>query len=147
MEARGAEIAARIAGSRVLVIGGAGSIGSSTARLLAAFRPETLHIVDHSENNLAELVRDLRSAGNGLAVPDFRTLPIDFGSAVMQRFLREMLPYQFVLNFAALKHVRSEKDPYSLLQMLDTKCRKAGARFALALREGRSFPLLLLLDR
>lgn len=114
------ELTERLRGERVLVIGGAGSIGAATLELLAGFRPQALHVVDQSENNLAELVRHLRSRPGGLAVPDFRTLPIDFGSSLMLRWLREQRPYRYVLNFAAIKHVRSEKDVCSVLHMLDT---------------------------
>jgi FlaA1/EpsC-like NDP-sugar epimerase len=113
-------IASRIRGSRILVIGGAGSIGAATVTAVAAFSPESLHVVDHNENTLAELVRSLRSDPAGFSAPDFRCLPIDFGSPIMERMLREAPPYDYVLNFAALKHVRSEKDVCSLLQMLDT---------------------------
>ena len=107
-------------GRRVLVLGGAGSIGSSTVSLLSKFNPASLHVVDQNENALAEVVRDLRSRKEGLQVKDFRALPIDFGSELMLRFLRSERPYDWVLNFAALKHVRSEKDVFSLLQMFDT---------------------------
>jgi FlaA1/EpsC-like NDP-sugar epimerase len=103
-----------------LVIGGSGSIGSATVRAMIPFRPRSIHVVDRNENTLAELVRDLRSGPDGLAIGDFRTLPLDFGSPIMRRFLMEQEPYDGVLNFAALKHVRSEKDIYSLLSMLDT---------------------------
>jgi FlaA1/EpsC-like NDP-sugar epimerase len=109
---------------RLLVIGGAGSIGGETVALLAAFQPASLHVVDVNENALAELVRDLRSRDTGLKVPDFRALPLDFGSPIMRRFLSAEGPYDLVLNFAALKHVRSEKDICSLLQLLDTNVLK-----------------------
>lgn len=118
--AREAELRTAIAGKRVLVIGGGGTIGGATTGLLADLQPACLHVVDQSENYLAELVRELRGRPHGLEVADFRTLPIDYGSQVMGRFLAEAEPYDLVLNFAALKHVRSEKDVYSLLQMLDT---------------------------
>ncbi|SEP05591.1 Polysaccharide biosynthesis protein [Luteibacter sp. UNC138MFCol5.1] len=118
--ARETELRQMTRGARVLVVGGGGTIGSATTMLLAALRPAALHVVDQSENYLAELVRDLRSQPDGLHVDDFRALPLDYGSPVMGRFLAESAPYDFVLNFAALKHVRSEKDVYSLLQMLDT---------------------------
>jgi FlaA1/EpsC-like NDP-sugar epimerase len=114
-----------ITGARILVIGGAGSIGSATLHLLTQFRPRALHVVDQSENKLAELVRDLRSSPDDFQVSDFRTFPIDYGSPLMQRFLAEMDSYELVFNFAALKHVRSEKDVYSVLQMLDTNVIKA----------------------
>ncbi len=120
VESHYGELKDRLDGNRILVIGGAGSIGGATVRALLAFGPAALHVVDHNENNLVELVRDLRSGPTGIGVKDFRALPIDFGSPVMQRFLREEPPYGLVLNFAALKHVRSEKDVYSLLTMLET---------------------------
>jgi FlaA1/EpsC-like NDP-sugar epimerase len=139
--ARAAQLEHALGGRRILVIGGAGSIGSATVRQLSEFAPASLHVVDVDENALAELVRDLRSQPAGLAVPDFRTLPLDFGSPLMHRFLAGEKSYDHILNFAALKHVRSEKDVCSLLQLLDTNVVKvtrllgwlrdleAGARF------------------
>lgn len=118
------EIESQIQGRRVLVIGGAGSIGAATVQILTAYHPRALHVVDHNENGLAELVRDLRSRREGLDVADFRALPFDFGSPIMRRFLTDEPPYDHVLNFAALKHVRTEKDVYSLLQMIDTNVLK-----------------------
>ncbi|MBV8733067.1 MAG: polysaccharide biosynthesis protein [Acidobacteriia bacterium] len=109
-----------LSGRRILVLGGAGSIGAATTALLSQFGPAALHVVDQNENSLAELVRDLRSRPSGLSVGDFRALPLDLGSSLMRRFLDGERPYDWVLNFAALKHVRSEKDVFSLLQMLDT---------------------------
>ena len=105
---------------RILVIGGAGSIGGATIRKMVPFGPRALHVVDQNENGLAELVRDLRSSNDPADLKDLRTLPLNFGGPVMERFLREEAPYDHVLNFAALKHVRSEKDCFSILQMLDT---------------------------
>jgi FlaA1/EpsC-like NDP-sugar epimerase len=131
---RRCEIDAVIRGRRVLVIGGAGSIGSATVKLIADFQPGTLHVVDPNENNLAELVRDLRSREQGLGVRDFRTLPIDFGSPIMRRFVASEAPYDLILNFAAIKHVRSEKDTCSLLQMLETNVIKP-ARFLQWMRD------------
>ncbi|MGH9691537.1 MAG: polysaccharide biosynthesis protein [Candidatus Acidiferrales bacterium] len=118
------EIRERFEGRRVLVLGGAGSIGASTVGLLSEFGPGSLHVADQNESALAELVRDLRSRPAGLAVRDFRALPIDLGSPVMRRFLKMERSYDWVLNFAALKHVRSEKDVCSILQMLDTNLLK-----------------------
>jgi FlaA1/EpsC-like NDP-sugar epimerase len=129
-----AAIRERIGGRRLLVIGGAGSIGAATVGLIVGFHPESLHVVDQNENALAELVRDLRSRTGEFSVRDFQTLPIDFGSPIMLRFLRCQQPYDLVLNFAALKHVRSEKDTCSLLQILDTNILKA-FRFLRWLRE------------
>ena len=114
------DIARRLDGARVLVIGGAGSIGVATIDLLTRHRLKALHIVDINENGLAELVRDLRSRADTMRVEEFRTLPIDYGSPIMARFLAEAPAYDLVQNFAALKHVRSEKDIYSMLQMVDT---------------------------
>jgi FlaA1/EpsC-like NDP-sugar epimerase len=112
-----------VAGARVLVVGGAGSIGSSTVRQLAALRPAQLHVVDPDENGLAELVRDLRSAGAVAGGTELVTTPLDAGSPTMRRMLRERGGYDLVLDFAAVKHVRSEKDVYSLLRMMDVNLR------------------------
>lgn len=114
----------RIRGRRILAIGAAGSIGSSTVEVLAGYEPASLHVVDQNENELAELVRTLRSREQALAVEDFRTLPLDYGSPAMRLLLHEQAPYDIVLNFAAIKHVRSEKDVFSMLQMFDTNFRK-----------------------
>lgn len=142
MEAFDAQLNAHISDKRVLVIGGAGSIGSAVVRELVKRQPKALHVVDQSENNLAELVRDLRSHANGMNVDDFRTYPVDYGSEPMRMIIQDFHPYDMVLNFAALKHVRSEKDIYSLLQMLDTNVVKQ-VRFMRWLRdvgfEGRYF--------
>jgi FlaA1/EpsC-like NDP-sugar epimerase len=119
-----AEIHDRLHGRRVLVLGGAGSIGTSTVSLLTEFDVGCLHVVDQNENALAELVRDLRSRSGGLRVRDFQALPIDLGSQVMRRHLRIEPSYDLVFNFAALKHVRSQKNICSLLQMLDTNLLK-----------------------
>ncbi len=113
-----------VAGRRVLVIGGAGTIGTATLRQLLPLRPRRLVVVDHNENGLAELVRDLRSS-DGLHGVDLHTLPVDFGGPAMRHFLAEEAPFHLVMNFAACKHVRSEKDRSSLLQMLDTNLVKA----------------------
>ena len=120
IDAAAATLAAAIAGKRVLVIGGAGSIGSAVTVELADLKPAALHVIDHSENGLVELVRHLRSRPVGLEVADFQTLPLDYGAPVTGMFLRAQAPYDAIFNFAALKHVRSEKDVFSLLQMLDT---------------------------
>lgn len=120
LEAAAPVLRERLAGARVLVVGGAGSIGASTVRLILGYRPAALHVVDRDENGLAELIRDLRGRPGELETGDLRTLPLDYGGPVMARFLAGQAPYDLVLNFAALKHVRSEKDVPSLLQMLDT---------------------------
>lgn len=115
---------ASVTGRRVLAIGGAGSIGSAVVELIAALNPAALHVIDQSENNLAELVRSLRCGQDLSGIADLRTLPLDYGGPIMEMFLASQEPYDLVMNFAALKHVRSEKDPYSLLQMLDTNVLK-----------------------
>lgn len=115
-----ARLADAISGRRVLVVGGGGSIGSMVTRLLVNYRPRAVHVIDHSENYLAELVRDIRNSTALDVHTELRFLPIDFGGPVAERLLQDEKPYDLVLNFAALKHVRSEKDVYSLLQMLDT---------------------------
>ena len=117
---RHAEIARIVRGARVLVIGGAGSIGSSTIFELIAFEPSALHIVDQNENELAELIRSLRSAAEPVNIADLQSLPLDYGSAAFRAFVRDQGPYDLVMNIAAIKHVRSEKDGYSTLQMFDT---------------------------
>ena len=114
----------RLHGRRVLAIGAAGSIGAATIQALTKFRPATLHVVDQNENTLVELVRDLRSSSNEWHIDDFRTVPLDCGSPVMAAFMDAAGPYDYVLNFAALKHVRSEKDVFSLTQLLDTNLLK-----------------------
>lgn len=120
LKERASEIARVINGQRILVVGGAGSIGSSTIKALSEFEPAAIHVIDQNENQLTELVRDLRSSFQGLRVKDFLTMPLDFGSPITQRWIDESEPYDHVFNFAAIKHVRSEKNVHSLLQMFDT---------------------------
>src|ERR1700676_1378763 len=114
-----------IEGRRVLVTGGAGSIGSATIELLLGYVPAAVHVIDIAENGLAELVRDFRSRPKPLIAGELRLLPIDYGSAATERLLQFEKPYDLVLHFAAHKHVRSEKDVPSIAQMLDTIVVKA----------------------
>jgi len=130
------KLSRRIAGRRILVVGGAGSIGSATIRAVIPFLPACLHVVDQNENGLTELVRDLRSRLDPGLLPDLRTAPLNFGSPIMERFLAENPPYDYILNFAALKHVRSEKDSFSILQMLDTNVIKPRRLLQWALNRG-----------
>jgi nucleoside-diphosphate-sugar epimerase len=109
-----------IAGRRILVTGGAGSIGSATLELLLGYAPAAIHVIDIAENGLVELVRDFRSRPQPIITGEFRLLPIDYGSAATERLLQSEAPYDLVLHFAAHKHVRSEKDVPSVIQMLDT---------------------------
>jgi FlaA1/EpsC-like NDP-sugar epimerase len=111
------DLTAAVGGASFLVLGGAGSIGQQVVRELFARRPKRLHVVDLSENNLVELVRDLRSS-LGYIPGDFRTLPLDCGSPEFAAYLRDQEPFEYVLNLSALKHVRSEKDPYTLMRMI-----------------------------
>lgn len=108
-----------VEGQRIMVVGGAGSIGSATVGEIARFRPRQLHVVDVDENGLAELVRDLRSRDALDARTELRTTPLDFAGPIMRRLLEGNGGYDLVMNFAAVKHVRSEKDVFSLLRMLD----------------------------
>lgn len=110
------EIKNKVEQSRLLVIGAAGSIGSSFVREICNYFPKGLHLVDISENNLVEVVRDLR-AGNIELPEDFKTFALDFGDPEMSSLLKQQ-DYEYVLNFSALKHVRSERDPYTLMRLL-----------------------------
>lgn len=101
-----------------LVIGGAGSIGQAVSKEIFRRNPKKLHIVDISENNLVELVRDIRSSF-GYIDGDFKTFAIDCGSKHFETMFVNEGPYDYVLNLSALKHVRSEKDPYTLMRMID----------------------------
>lgn len=108
----------KIKGKSVLVIGGAGSIGSSFIRAILPFKPATLVVVDTNENALAELTRDLRST-KGMYVPeDYVTYPMDFASPVFEKMFRNRCGFNIVGNFSAHKHVRSEKDIYSVEALL-----------------------------
>ena len=114
-----AELRAGIEGKSVLVIGGAGTIGSSFIRALLPYRPGRLYVVDLSENGLTELTRDLRSTAGQYVPDDFKTYPISFGDEVFARMMRREGPFDIVAHFAAHKHVRSEKDRYSIEAMLE----------------------------
>ncbi|MDA9120345.1 UDP-N-acetylglucosamine 4,6-dehydratase [Opitutales bacterium] len=108
----------QISGSSFLVIGGAGSIGQAVALEIFKRDSKVLHVVDVSENNMVELVRNIRST-IGYGTGDFRTFAIDCGSSEYDAFFRNEGPYDYVLNLSALKHVRSEKDPYTLMRMIE----------------------------
>lgn len=107
-----------ISASSFLVIGGAGSIGQSVVKEIFKRRPLKLHVVDISENNMVELVRDIRSSF-GYIEGDFQTFALDIGSVEYDAFIEADGKYDYVLNLSALKHVRSEKDPYTLMRMID----------------------------
>ncbi|CAN1563850.1 FnlA, UDP-N-acetylglucosamine 4,6-dehydratase/5-epimerase [Burkholderiaceae bacterium] len=107
-----------VSGSSFLVIGGAGSIGQAVTREIFKRGPKKLHVADISENNMVELVRDIRST-IGYALGDFRTFAIDCGSREFECLMAVEGPYDYVLNLSALKHVRSEKDPYTLMRLIN----------------------------
>ena len=103
---------------RFLVLGGAGSIGQAVTKEIFKRNPAKLHVVDISENNLVELVRDIRSS-YGYIDGDFQTFALDIGSIEYDAFFKADGQYDYILNLSALKHVRSEKDPYTLMRMID----------------------------
>jgi len=113
-----AELRKIVSASRFLVIGGAGSIGQAVTKEIFKRNPTKLHVVDISENNMVELVRDIRSSF-GYISGDFQTFALDIGSIAYDAFIEADGEYDYVLNLSALKHVRSEKDPYTLMRMID----------------------------
>lgn len=104
--------------SRFLVIGGAGSIGQAVSREIFKRNPRVLHVVDISENNMVELVRDLRST-LGYIDGDFSTFAVDCGSREFEALMKTSGGYDYVFNLSALKHVRSEKDPFTLMRLIE----------------------------
>jgi len=112
------ELERLVSESRFLVIGGAGSIGQAVTKEIFKRNPLKLHVVDISENNMVELVRDIRSSF-GYIKGDFQTYILDIGSLEYDAFINSDGKYDYVLNLSALKHVRSEKDPFTLMRMID----------------------------
>jgi FlaA1/EpsC-like NDP-sugar epimerase len=129
-----AELKQQLEGKRVLLVGAAGSIGSATLmELLTVATPATVAVLDPNENNLAELVRSVRN----LAKPfsgELIVQPLDYGSPLTAIFLTEQKPFDVVLSFAALKHVRSERDHFSTVRMLEVNLLKADAFLAMLRR-------------
>lgn len=118
IEANKNRLIEKIKRKSILVIGGAGSIGSSFIKAILPFEPKTLVVVDINENTLAELIRDLRST-KGIYLPeDFVTYPMDFASPVFEKMFRKRGGFDIIGNFSAHKHVRSEKDIYSIEALL-----------------------------
>ena len=107
-----------IAGRRILIVGAAGSIGSAFTKAVVPYRPAAIHLVDLNENGLVEVVRDLRSSPAPVPA-DFRTITADFAGEEFPRFAAESGPYDVFANFSALKHVRAERDVYSLMRMIE----------------------------
>ena len=101
-----------------LVLGGAGTIGQAVTKAIFRRNPKKLHVVDISENNLVELVRDIRSSF-GYINGDFQTFALDIGSVEYDAYIKADGKFDYVLNLSALKHVRSEKDPFTLMRMID----------------------------
>ena len=107
-----------VSSSSFLVIGGAGAIGQAIVKEIFKRNPKKIHIVDISENNLTELVRDIRSSF-GYIDGEFKTYALDVGSVQYDSFIKSDGQYDYVLNLSALKHVRSEEDAYTLMRMID----------------------------
>lgn len=107
-----------ISEKKIIVIGGAGSIGSSFIKAILPFKPAELVIVDINENALTELTRDLRSTQNSFVPDIYTTYPMDYSSITFQHFFRDHKGFDIVANFSAHKHVRSEKDIYSIEALL-----------------------------
>jgi FlaA1/EpsC-like NDP-sugar epimerase len=125
IEANNEKLTAEIKGKKVCVIGGAGSIGSSFIKAVLRFEPASVVVVDLNENGLAELVRDVRST-NGLYVSDeFRCYTLNFADPIFERIFREEKGFDIVANFSAHKHVRSEKDRYSVQALIENNDIKA----------------------
>jgi len=112
------ELSEKITHGKFLVIGAAGSIGQAVTREIFKRNPRILHAIDISENNMVELVRDLRST-IGYSSGEFKTFAIDCGSLEFEALIENEGPYDYVFNLSALKHVRSEKDPYTLMRMIE----------------------------
>ena len=119
------ELTKHIEGKKVLVVGGAGTIGSSFIRAILPFRPAQLYVVDISENGLTELTRDLRSTYRMFVPNEYRTYPLSFADPIFERIFRSNNGFDIVANFSAHKHVRSEKDRWSVQALLENNVLKA----------------------
>lgn len=125
IQANSQKLTAEIKNKTVCVIGGAGSIGSSFIKAILRFEPKSVVVVDLNENGLAELVRDVRST-HGLYVPaEFRCYTLNFADPIFERIFREEKGFDIVANFSAHKHVRSEKDKYSVQALIENNDIKA----------------------
>jgi len=118
-------LSTEIQGKSVLVVGGAGTIGSSFIKAILDFKPARLFVVDTNENGLTELTRDLRSTLDKYIPEEYKTYPMNFSDKVFEKMFISEGPFEIVANFAAHKHVRSEKDKYSIEAMLENNVFKA----------------------
>lgn len=109
-----------ISGARIAIVGAAGSIGTAVVKTILRYKPAALSLIDINENNLVEVVRDLRSSRSVTLPKDFKTLPVGLGTVEYNRYFEDTEPYDYFLNLSAIKHVRSEKDLYCLMRMIDT---------------------------
>lgn len=125
----------KVSESSFLVIGGAGSIGQAVTKEIFKRNPRKLHVVDISENNMVELVRDIRSSF-GYIDGDFQTFALDIGSVEYDAFIEADGRYDYVLNLSALKHVRSEKDPFTLMRMCDVNIFNTDKTLLQSVRKG-----------
>lgn len=121
--------------SSFLILGGAGSIGQAVTKEIFKRNPRKLHVVDISENNMVELVRDIRSS-YGYIEGDFRTFALDIGSLEYNAFINADGKYDYVLNLSALKHVRSEKDPFTLMRMINVNIFNTDKTIEQAIQKG-----------
>ncbi|MEN8194783.1 MAG: UDP-N-acetylglucosamine 4,6-dehydratase [Bacteroidota bacterium] len=137
IKSNGDELERIVSSSKFLVLGGAGSIGQAVTKEIFKRNPLKLHVVDLSENNLVELVRDIRSTF-GYIDGDFKTFALDIGSIEYDAFWSSDGNYDYVLNLSALKHVRSEKDPYTLMRMIITNIFNTDKTIQQAIEKGVS---------
>ena len=114
-----------ISGKSILVIGGAGSIGSSFIKAILPFRPKRLFVADINENGLTELTRNLRSIHNQFVPEKYKTYPINFNDDIFYKLIASEGPFEIIANFAAHKHVRSEKDHFSITALLENNVIRA----------------------
>ena len=121
--------------SSFLVLGAAGSIGQAVTKEIFKRNPTKLHVVDISENNMVELLRDIRSSF-GYIDGDFQTFALDIGSCEYDAFIKADGNFDYVLNLSALKHVRSEKDPFTLMRMIDTNIFNTDKTIAQSIKNG-----------
>ncbi len=124
-----------VSSSSFLVLGAAGSIGQAVTKEIFKRNPKKLHIVDISENNMVELVRDIRSSF-GYIDGEFKTFALDIGSIEYDAFIKSDGKYDYILNLSALKHVRSEKDPFTLMRMIEVNIENTDKTIAQSIENG-----------